>query len=73
MTSQSQRPSSAPAFRRCEVVLGKLSALMLRHAVVVWLGKRSSFLRHTSAAITAAFQSFKGVFGHYEEVPDLRR
>jgi hypothetical protein len=46
---------------------------MLRHAVVVWLGKRSSFLRPTSAAVTAAFQSFKGVFGHYEEMPDLRR
>jgi hypothetical protein len=46
---------------------------MLRHAVIVWLGKRSSFLRPTSAAVTAAFQSFKGVFGHYEEMPDRRR
>ena len=46
---------------------------MLRHAVVVWLGKQSSVLRHTSTAVTAAFKSFKGVFGHYEEMPDLRR
>ena len=61
------------AFQRGEVVLGKLSVLMLRHGVVVWLGKRSSFLRHRPAAITAAFQSFKSVFGHYEEMPDLRR
>ena len=62
-----------PAFRRCEVVLGKLSALMFRHAVVVWLGMRSSFLQPTCAAVTAALKSFKGVFGHYEEMPDLRR
>ena len=62
-----------PAFRRCELVVGRLGVLMLRHAVVVWLGKWSNFSRRTSAAITVAFQSFKGVFGHYVEVPDLRR
>jgi len=46
---------------------------MLRHAVVVWLGAWSYFLRRKSAAITIAFQPFKGVFGHREEVPDLSR
>ena len=61
-----------PACRRYEVVLGKLGVLMLRHAVVAWLGKWSHFLRRTSAALAVAFQSFKGAFGHYEEVPDLR-
>ena len=62
-----------PAFRRSEVVVGNLAVLMLRHAVVVWLGPSSYFVRRKSAAITIAFQPFKGVFGHREEVPDLSR
>lgn len=62
-----------PAFRTYELVLGKLGVLMIGNAEVVWLGRWNNFLRRTSAAITVAFQSFKGVFGHYEEVPYLRR
>jgi hypothetical protein len=46
---------------------------MLGQAEVGWLGQWSSFLRRTSAAITVAFQSSKGVFWHYEEMPYLRR
>ena len=61
-----------PAVRRCEVVLGKLGVLMLRHAVAVWLGRWSNFLRRMSATIAVVSQSFKGVFGHYEEMADLR-
>ena len=62
-----------PAFPRCDVVLGKLGLLMFRHAVVVWLGEWSNSLPRMSATTTVVFQSFEGVFGHYEEVPDLRR
>ena len=62
-----------PGFRQCEVVLGKLDVLMLGQTEVGWLGRWSSILRRTSAAITVAFQSSKGVFWHYEDVPYLRR
>jgi hypothetical protein len=55
------------------IVVGKLGALMLDQAEVVWLEWCSNFQRRTSAAITVAFQSFKGVFGHHEELPYLRR
>ncbi len=61
------------AFRRREVVVRKLDVLMLDQTEVVWLGWWSNFERRTSAAITVAFQSFKGVFGQYQEVPYLRR
>jgi hypothetical protein len=61
------------AVGRREVVLGKLGVLILDRAEVVWVGWWSNFQRRTSAAITVAFQPFKGVFGHNEEVPYVRR